>query len=30
VTTISQGGAPPEFAEQQARSGDYAAAIVAL
>ncbi|WP_265111709.1 zinc ribbon domain-containing protein [Halosolutus halophilus] len=30
VTTISQGGAPPEFAEQQAQSGDYAAAIVAL
>ncbi|WP_226479069.1 zinc ribbon domain-containing protein [Natrinema amylolyticum] len=30
VTTISQGGAPPEFAEQQAKAGDYAAAIVAL
>ncbi|QLG47803.1 zinc ribbon domain-containing protein [Natrinema halophilum] len=30
VTTISQGGAPPEFAEQQSQSGDYAAAIVAL
>ncbi|WP_440764962.1 zinc ribbon domain-containing protein [Natronorubrum sp. DTA7] len=30
VTTISQGGAPPEFAEQQGRSGDYAAAIVSL
>ncbi|WP_254764100.1 zinc ribbon domain-containing protein [Natrinema marinum] len=30
VTTISQGGAPPEFAEQQAKSGDYAAAIVAF
>ncbi|WP_435358483.1 zinc ribbon domain-containing protein [Haloarchaeobius sp. DFWS5] len=30
VTTISQGGAPPEFAEQQARSGDFAVAIVAL
>ncbi|QLK27281.1 zinc ribbon domain-containing protein [Natrinema zhouii] len=30
VTTISQGGAPPEFAEQQARSGDYVAMIVAL
>ncbi len=30
VTTISQGGAPPEFAEQQARAGDYAAAIVAF
>ncbi|THE66545.1 ACP synthase [Salinadaptatus halalkaliphilus] len=30
VTTIGQGGAPPEFSEQQARSGDYAAAIVDL
>ena len=30
VTTISQGGAPPEFAAQQSQSGDYAAAIVAL
>lgn len=30
VTTISQGGAPPEFAEQQDRAGDYAAAVVAL
>jgi hydroxymethylglutaryl-CoA synthase len=30
VTTISQGGAPPEFAEQQAKSGDFAAAIVAF
>lgn len=30
VTTISQGGAPPEFAEQQARSGDFAVAIVAF
>ncbi|ELY92422.1 hypothetical protein C483_08203, partial [Natrialba hulunbeirensis JCM 10989] len=30
VTTISQGGAPPEFAPQQSRAGDYAAAIVAL
>ncbi|ELZ09949.1 hypothetical protein C479_10260 [Halovivax asiaticus JCM 14624] len=30
VTTISQGGAPPEFAAQQAQSGDYAAAIVAF
>ncbi|ELZ03630.1 zinc ribbon domain-containing protein [Natrialba aegyptia] len=30
VTTISQGGAPPEFAPHQSRSGDYAAAIVAL
>ncbi|WP_299236063.1 zinc ribbon domain-containing protein [Natronomonas sp.] len=30
VTTVSQGGAPPEFAEQQARAGEYATAIVAL
>jgi len=30
VTTISQGGAPPEFAEQQARAGDFAVAIVAF
>ncbi|WP_049970624.1 zinc ribbon domain-containing protein [Haladaptatus cibarius] len=30
VTTISQGGAPPEFAEQQAKSGDFDVAIVAL
>ncbi|ARS88570.1 zinc ribbon domain-containing protein [Natrarchaeobaculum aegyptiacum] len=30
VTTISQGGAPPEFAEQQGQSGDYAAVVVAL
>jgi hydroxymethylglutaryl-CoA synthase len=30
VTTISQGGAPPEFAPQQARCGEYASAIVAL
>ncbi|ELY27192.1 hypothetical protein C500_14345, partial [Natrialba magadii ATCC 43099] len=30
VTTISQGGAPPEFATQQSQSGDYAAAIVAF
>ncbi|WP_254864735.1 zinc ribbon domain-containing protein [Halovivax gelatinilyticus] len=30
VTTISQGGAPPEFAEQQSRSGDYAAVVVAF
>ena len=30
VTTISQGGAPPEFAPQQARSGEYASAIVAF
>lgn len=30
VTVISRGGAPPEFAEQQAQSGDFAVAIVAL
>ena len=30
VTTISQGGAPPEFAEQQAKSGDFGVAVVAL
>jgi hydroxymethylglutaryl-CoA synthase len=30
VTTISQGGAPPEFAEQQAMAGDFAVAIVAF
>jgi len=30
VTTVSQGGAPPEFAPQQARSGEYASAIVAF
>ncbi|WP_440989948.1 OB-fold domain-containing protein [Haloarchaeobius baliensis] len=30
VTTISQGGAPPEFAEQQSRSGDFAVAVVAF
>jgi len=30
VTTISQGGAPPEFAPQQARSGEYASAIIAF
>lgn len=30
VTTIAQGGAPPEFAEQQTRSGDFPVAIVAF
>jgi hydroxymethylglutaryl-CoA synthase len=30
VSTISQGGAPPEFAEQQSRSGDFGVAIVAF
>lgn len=28
VTRISRGGAPPEFAEQQARGGDFGVAIV--
>ncbi|WP_252699583.1 zinc ribbon domain-containing protein [Natronosalvus vescus] len=30
VTTISQGGAPPEFAEYQSQTGEYAAVIVAF
>lgn len=30
VTTIEQGGAPPEFSEQQARSGGFPVAIVAF
>jgi hydroxymethylglutaryl-CoA synthase len=30
ATVISQGGAPPEFAEQQAQSGDFAVAVVAF
>ncbi|MEF8841586.1 MAG: zinc ribbon domain-containing protein [Haloarculaceae archaeon] len=30
ITTIGRGGAPPEFAEQQARSGDFQVAIVAF
>jgi len=30
VTVIGQGGAPPEFVEQQARSGAYVSAVVAL
>jgi len=30
VTTIERGGAPPEFAEQQSRSGPYDSAIVAF
>jgi hydroxymethylglutaryl-CoA synthase len=30
ATTIRQGGAPPEFAEQQARSGSYVSAVVAF
>jgi len=30
VTTIGQGGAPPEFVEQQARGGAYVSAVVAL
>ncbi|MGM0606593.1 MAG: zinc ribbon domain-containing protein [Halobacteriota archaeon] len=30
ATVIGQGGAPPEFVEQQARSGAYVSAVVAL
>ena len=30
VTTIAQGGAPPEFVEQQSKSGPFASAVVAL
>jgi hydroxymethylglutaryl-CoA synthase len=30
ATVIGQGGAPPEFVEQQARGGSYVSAIVAL
>lgn len=30
VTTISQGGAPPEFVEQQSKSGPFLSAVVAL
>jgi hydroxymethylglutaryl-CoA synthase len=30
ATVIGQGGAPPEFTEQQARSGSFASAVVAL
>jgi hydroxymethylglutaryl-CoA synthase len=30
VTVISRGGAPPEFAEQQEQTGDFAVAIVAF
>ncbi|WP_135830376.1 OB-fold domain-containing protein [Halorussus halobius] len=30
ATVISQGGAPPEFAEQQAQSGDFGVVVVAL
>ncbi|MFC7134787.1 MULTISPECIES: OB-fold domain-containing protein [Salinibaculum] len=30
VTTIAQGGAPPEFVEQQSRSGPFVSAVVAL
>lgn len=30
VTVISQGGAPPEFTEQQEQAGDFAVAIVAF
>ena len=30
VTTISQGGAPPEFVEHQAQSGEFQSAVVAF
>ncbi|WP_293026961.1 zinc ribbon domain-containing protein [Natronococcus sp.] len=30
ATTIGQGGAPPEFVEQQAREGSFVSAVVAL
>jgi hydroxymethylglutaryl-CoA synthase len=30
VSTVSPGGAPPEFAEQAAREGEYAVAIVSF
>jgi hydroxymethylglutaryl-CoA synthase len=30
ATTIGQGGAPPEFVEQQARGGSYVSAVVAF
>lgn len=30
ATTIAQGGAPPEFVEQQSRSGPFVSAVVAL
>jgi len=30
VTTIAQGGAPPEFAEQQSKSGPFVSAVVSL
>jgi len=30
VTTIAQGGAPPEFVEQQSKSGPFCSAVVAL
>jgi hydroxymethylglutaryl-CoA synthase len=30
ATVISQGGAPPEFAEQQAQSGDFGVVVAAL
>ena len=29
-TTISQGGAPPEFVEYQAKSGEFQSAVVAF
>lgn len=30
VTTIAQGGAPPEFVEQQSKSGPFRSAVIAL
>lgn len=30
VTTIAQGGAPPEFVEQQSQSGPFVSAVIAL
>ncbi len=30
ATTISQGGAPPEFVEQQSKSGPFVSAVIAL
>lgn len=30
VTTIGQGGAPPEFVEQQSKSGSFVSAVIAL
>lgn len=30
ITTVARGGAPPEFVEQQRRSGEFASAVVAF